>query len=117
MSKALPFRVTTTVFHVLFALSEGAIHAYGIMKSVEDRSDGRVRIAPGSLHFTRGRLLEAGLAEESEDRPDPTEDDARRKYYRLTARGRSVLADELAAMADIVDTARQRKLVRDSGAS
>lgn len=111
-----PFRITPTVFHVLFALSDGELHAYGVMKAVEGATDGRTRIAPGSLHFTLGKLLDAGLVEESDDRPDPEVDDARRKYFRLTEAGRVVLTEEARAMAHLVAQARERKLIPQEGA-
>lgn len=110
-----PFRMTPVVFHVLLALSEGDSHAYQIMKDVPERTDGALEIGPGSLHYTLGKLEDAGLVEESDHRPDPAEDDARRRYYRLTAHGREVLSAEASLLADIVDFASEQGLVPDRG--
>ena len=110
-----PFRITPVVFHVLLALAEGDSHAYRIMKDVPERTDGTIEIGPGSLHYTLGKLVDAGLVEESDDRPDPADDDARRRYYRLTAHGRDVLSAEASLLADIVDFASEQGLVADRG--
>lgn len=106
-----PFRMTPVVFHVLLSLVEGDSHAYQIMKDVPERTDGTLEIGPGSLHFTLTKLQDAGLIDESPARPDPEQDDARRKYYRLTSRGREVLSAEASILADIVDFASQKGLI------
>lgn len=110
-----PFRMTPVVFHVLLSLAEADSHAYGIMKEVPERTNGTLEIGPGSLHFTLGKLGDAGMIEESDDRPDPEEDDARRKYYRLTSYGREVLSAEASLLAEIVDIAAARGLVTGRG--
>jgi len=107
--------MTPVVFHVLLSLVEGDSHAYQIMKDVPERTGGALEIGPGSLHFTLTKLRDADLIEESSQRPDPDEDDARRKYYRLTTHGREVLSAEAALLADIVDYASEAGLIADRG--
>jgi len=109
-----PFRMTPVVFHVLLALADEESHAYQIMKDVPERSGGAVEVGPGSLHYTLGKLLEADMIEES-DGPEDPDDDARRKYYRLTARGREILSAEASVLAEIVDSARDRDLISEPG--
>ena len=111
-----PFRMTPVVFHVLLSLADEEAHAYRIMKEVSDRTDGSVSIGPGSLHFTLSKLLGADMIAESSARPDPNIDDARRKYYALTAYGRAVLRSEVGALSDIVELARAKNLVPERGA-
>src|SRR5580765_825672 len=65
-------------FHILLALADGEQHGYAIMKGVAARSDGTVRLGPGTLYGTLKRLLEAGLVEESSERADPERGDERR---------------------------------------
>lgn len=112
-----PFRMTPVVFHVLLALAEGDNHAYQIMKDVPERTDGAIEIGPGSLHYTLSKLLDAGLVEEPDDRPHPDRDDPRRKYYRLTSRGREVLSAEATLLAEIVDFASEKGLIAERGRS
>src|SRR5690349_4614094 len=89
-------------FHVLLSLADQEQHGYGIMQEVLDRTGGKVRLWPATLYGTLKRLIDAGLIEESDERPAPELDDARRRYYRLTPFGRRVLAAESARLEDLV---------------
>ena len=89
-------------FHVLLSLADQEQHGYGIMQEVLERTGGKVRLWPATLYGTLKRLLDAGLIDESVDRPSPEIDDARRRYYRLTALGRRVLAGESERLEDLV---------------
>ena len=104
--------LTPAVFHILITLADGEAHGYAIMQEVAHRSGGSVRLGPGTLYGAISRLLEDGLLEESEDRPDPSMDDTRRRYYRLTNLGGRVLAAETERLAELVRAARSTKLVR-----
>ncbi|MFN8061151.1 MAG: PadR family transcriptional regulator, partial [Vicinamibacterales bacterium] len=74
-------------FHILLSLSEEERHGYAIMQDVLHRTDGRVRLWPTTLYGALRRMVDAGLIEQSEERPAPDQDDARRVYYRLTGFG------------------------------
>jgi len=87
--------LTPAVLHILLALSAGERHGYGIMKQVELDSGGRMTMGPGTLYGSIRRMLEDGLIAEAGTRSDPTLDDARRVYYRMTAAGQRALALEL----------------------
>jgi DNA-binding PadR family transcriptional regulator len=89
-------------FHVLLSLADQEQHGYGIMQEVLDRTGGKVRLWPATLYGTLKRLIDEELIEESEERPVPELDDARRKYYRLTRLGRRVLAAESARLEELV---------------
>lgn len=89
-------------FHVLLSLSGGGQHGYGIMQEVLERTEGKVRLWPATLYGAIKRLMDEGLIEESEERPTPELDDARRRYYRLTRLGRRVLAAESQRLEDLV---------------
>jgi DNA-binding PadR family transcriptional regulator len=104
--------LTPAVVHVLLALADEERHGYGIMKEVEGRTGGEVRLGPGTLYGAIGRMLADGLIEESDERPDPELDDQRRRYYRITDFGRRVAGAEAERLQDLVNTARARKLLR-----
>src|SRR6188474_3337728 len=87
---------------ILVALGPSERHGYSIMREVEAMSEGRVRIAPGTLYTNIKRLLAAGLIEEADERPDPALDDERRRYYRLTDRGHQAVAVEIERMESLV---------------
>ena len=92
-------------FHVLVALTEGDKHGYAIMQAVERSSSGIVRMGPASLYGTLKRLVDQGMAVESEHRAGPA-DDERRRYYRLTGLGERVCAAEADRLASLVRITR-----------
>jgi DNA-binding PadR family transcriptional regulator len=96
-------------FHILLALAGGEQHGYGIMQEVLNRTAGKVRLWPATLYGSIKRLIEADLIEESDERPAPELDDARRRYYRLTALGRQVLDAECERLQELVRTIRVRQ--------
>jgi DNA-binding PadR family transcriptional regulator len=103
--------LTPAVFHVLLSLAGGERHGYAIMQDVTQSTDGQIKMGPGTLYGTVKRLLEARLIEESDERPDPSLDDERRRYYRLTAVGEDVVRAEARRYAQIVELARGKKLI------
>jgi DNA-binding PadR family transcriptional regulator len=105
-----PEQLGAAAIHILVALGASERHGYSIMREVEVVSGGRVRLAPGTLYTNIKRLLVAGLIEESDERPDPTLDDERRRYYRLTDDGRKAVAAEVDRMESLV--ARTRPWLR-----
>jgi len=105
--------LSPAVFHILLALADGERHGYGIMQEVKVRTEGRVRLMPGTLYGAIKRLLEQKLIEESEERPDPELDDERRRYYRLTEFGQRVLRAEVARLATLVRQAQVKQLLPD----
>jgi DNA-binding PadR family transcriptional regulator len=109
-----PAPLTPAVFHILLALADGERHGYGIMQEISARSGGAMRIGPGTLYGSIKRMLADGLIEESDERPDPTLDDERRRYYRLTEAGRRVAASEAQRLADLVGVARAKRLLPDA---
>ncbi len=92
----------TNWFHILLSLAAGEQHGYGIMQEVAERTGGKVRLWPATLYGSIKRLIEAGLIEESEERPAPELDDARRRYYKLTRMGKRVLDAETARLEELV---------------
>jgi DNA-binding PadR family transcriptional regulator len=106
--------LTPAVLHILLALSTGARHGYGIMKEVEADSQGQVKMGPGTLYGSLGRMIAAGLIRESEKRIDPELDDERRVYYEITGLGQQALAAELLRYRRVVAVAKQRRLSPNS---
>jgi DNA-binding PadR family transcriptional regulator len=86
--------------HVMLSLADGDQQGYAIMQEVLERTGGKLRLWPATLYGTLKRLIDADLIAESAVRP--ADDDPRRKYYRLTALGRKVLAAETARIEDLV---------------
>jgi DNA-binding PadR family transcriptional regulator len=103
--------LTPAVFHVLLALSDGERHGYAIMQEVVESTGGQIRMGPGTLYGTIKRLLEARLIEESDERPDASLDDERRRYYRITGHGARVVKAEALRYAKMVELARGKRLL------
>lgn len=103
--------LTPRVFHLLLALVDGDAHGYAIMKEVELRSEGRVRIGPGTLYEAIDRLQSQGLIEETLRGAGAFDDDRHRRFYRLTTMGRSVLRAEAQRLAALVAFARRKQLL------
>jgi DNA-binding PadR family transcriptional regulator len=103
-------------FHVLLSLANEEQHGYGIMQEVLDRTNGKIRLWPATLYGTLERLLDEGLIAKASRRPPADEDDARRRYYRLTALGRRVLAAECIRLEDLVRVIRAKRRAAGSEA-
>lgn len=102
--------LTPAVLHILLALSLEERHGYGIMKQVELDSQGKVKMGPGTLYGSLGRMIEAGLIRESGKKVDPKMDDERRIYYTITGHGQKALAAELDRYSEVVKVAKQKRL-------
>ncbi len=98
--------ISRTAMHILLAIGPEERHGYAIMGEVARITGGAVRLGPGAIYTTIRRLLDDGLIEESDERPDPELDDQRRRYYRLTTLGRSVAAAEVRRLETIVSASR-----------
>lgn len=97
--------LTPAAFHVLLALADGPKHGYSILKDVEDRTEGEVRLSTGTLYGLIKRFLDDELIVEM------SSDDERRRPYKLTALGRDVAQAEAERLEKLVRAARGVKLL------
>ena len=104
--------LTPAMFHVLLALAGEDLHGYAILKEVELRTGGKVRLSTGTLYGIIKRMLALGLIVELRSRPAETQDDERRRYYRLTPEGRQLAVREAERMDEILSVARSRNLLK-----
>ncbi len=77
------------------------------MKQVESDSQGKVKMGPGTLYGSLGRMIDAGLIRESDKKVDPKMDDERRVYYKITALGQKTLGAELERYREVVAVAKR----------
>lgn len=101
--------LTLPMLQVLLALVDEDRHGYGILLEIERNGGGR--LGTGTLYTGLQRLLAKGLIEETEERPAPELDDARRRYYRLTTQGREAARAEAARLASVVGIARDKEVL------
>jgi DNA-binding MarR family transcriptional regulator len=116
--------LSPAVFAILLSLAEGertgapsaglgrwgGKHGYLIMKDAGTPQGGGVRMGPGTLYGTLERMMRDGLVKES-----GVTDGERRRYYRLTYLGLSVLAAELERLDAAVSSARSLGLLPGGG--
>src|SRR5262249_37496776 len=106
----------SAAFQILLALAGIELHGYGIMRQVEEQTDGKMRLGPGTLYSSVQSLLEAGLIEECEPRNETKQEakngDDRRRFYRLTFAGRKLAISEAERLADLLRVARAKKILR-----
>jgi DNA-binding PadR family transcriptional regulator len=103
--------LTPAAFQVLLALAAGEAHGYAVMRFVEQLTAGTVRLGPGTLYRTIGRLLADGLVEEIEGGDPTAPHDARRRYYRLTQLGRQAAQAETALLERMLVAAKEAGLL------
>ena len=112
----MPFRrpdsllpLTPISFEIILALLEEDRHGYAILQAVEARLAGSLPLRTGTMYRALARLLEENLIERVEG--DVADDDPRRRYYRVTAHGRTVAKAEARRLADQVEAARAHRLL------
>lgn len=96
----------TATFHILIALADEDRHGYAIIRDIEARTSGKLRMSPGTLYRSVQRMVDQGLITETDERPDPEFDDERRRYYRITSLGKQAARAEAARMSSLLDQAR-----------
>lgn len=101
-------------FQILLALAKSDRHGYAIAKEVERNTDGRTKPSTGSLYLSMEKLHGQALIEEAERAPDDANQDARRRYFRITPLGRRAARAETERMLRLVNLARERDLLSDA---
>jgi DNA-binding PadR family transcriptional regulator len=100
--------LTPAMLQILLALADGDKHGYAILKEVSRRSGGAIALRTGTLYTALRRFVDDGLVAETDERPDIDLDDERRRYYRLTDRGRAVALAETERLEETVRQARTK---------
>jgi DNA-binding PadR family transcriptional regulator len=100
------------VLHIMLALAGGAKHGYAIKQDVESRTDGAIRLGPGTLYEAIQRLEESGFITEAGGDEPGNGQEAQRRYYKLTERGWTALRSELRQLGLVVDHARSHPRLR-----
>ena len=106
-----PDTLSRAGFLVLLALAGRPRHGLAIIERVEEASGGTVKLGFGSLYGTLQKLLDAGLIREVSEAPDPDDDDARRRYYRIAPRGQRALKAEAARLRHLVSAAIDQGII------
>jgi len=100
--------LTPVEYHILIALVDTERHGYAILKDIEDRTKGTLKLGFATLYRTIRRMVDDKLLVETEGGDRALQvDDPRRKYYCMTELGIQVLRSEalrqLAGLRDAID--------------
>ena len=106
LDEVLP--LSPTAFHVLVAMANGPRHGYAIAREVEELTDGRIVMGPGTLYGTLQRMVSARLIEEADNPGEEGLHAGRRRYYRMTAGGGAALRSESERLMRAVSLAQER---------
>lgn len=104
-----PLTLTPVEFHILLSLADGERHGYAILQDVSQRTDDQYRLRTGTLYTVIKRMLDGGWIADTES-PE-TNDDERRKYYRLTPTGREVVRAEARRLQALVTLAQEKRVL------
>ena len=95
--------------HILLALAEHESHGYAIMQAIREQAGGQLPVQTASFYRHLALLMDEGLVAEANGRRE--KDDPRRgAYYRITPRGKQVLAAEKQRLLDLVEQMKKVRL-------
>jgi DNA-binding PadR family transcriptional regulator len=100
--------LSQTAFHVLVVLANGPRHGYGVAQEVEELTEGRLVMGPGTLYGSLQRMLASGLIEEAKNPGEEGLHAERRRYYRMTPVGSAALRAESTRLMRTAAVAQQR---------
>jgi DNA-binding PadR family transcriptional regulator len=95
-SRPVSTPLTPLSLQILVSLGTAPLHGYGILKAIDDRTDGAETPSTGALYLALQRLEEEGRIRPCAD--PPTDADARRKYWEITPEGLRAVRGELDRM-------------------
>jgi DNA-binding PadR family transcriptional regulator len=98
--------LTIPVFQILLSLADQDLHGYALIRDIDTRTSGEVRLTASTLYGAVARMLDAALITEVPDR-----ESSRRRRYRITAAGKSLLRREADRMARAADWAREKRVL------
>ncbi len=93
------FKRSYLTFIILTLLNEQERYGYEMCKIVQERTNGRRELKEGTLYPLLREMRKKGLIEKSKS---IVESGPKRKYYRLTRRGKDILESEKKSLYDIV---------------
>lgn len=90
-------------FHILLTLLDGECHGYGIVKAIERRTAGQLRLDPANLYRALQRLMQSGLVRDADAPSEDDQDGRKRRYHGITQLGRTTLDAEAERMRRLAD--------------
>jgi DNA-binding PadR family transcriptional regulator len=99
---------------ILFTLTDGPRHGYGLLKDIARLTGEEVTFDPANLYRSLKRMIKDGMVAEVDTPPDIDGDGERRRYYAITEEGTRLVRSEAARLDRLTAAARERKLIPDA---
>lgn len=93
--------LTEAVYYILLSLLR-PMHGYGIIQNADQLSNGRVKLAAGTLYGALNTLTDKGWIDALPENPE-----SRKKEYVITSLGRKVLEEEVSRLEELADNGRK----------
>ncbi|HUQ82354.1 MAG TPA: PadR family transcriptional regulator [Gemmatimonadaceae bacterium] len=106
-----PSPLSAQVFQILLSLVDEDLHGYALIQDIRRRTDGEISLTASTLYAAVKRLLAVQWIEEVEHVTPPPGHDDRRRYYRITARGRAGAREEAMRLERLTSMAREKRLL------
>ena len=103
--------LSAQVFQILLSLLDGEMHGYALIQDIRRRTDGEIELTASTLYAAVKRLLGSDWIEEVQHDTPPPDHDERRRYYRITARGRAAARAEAQRLERLTAMAREKRLL------
>ena len=101
-------------FQILLSVADGPKHGTAVMEEVLERTEGEMKLWPGTLYGSLRDLESRGFLVEVEPPADAPTEGGKRRFYGITREGRSALTREVRRLAAFVREARAKRLIRDA---
>jgi len=101
-------------FHILLTLLDGDCHGYGIVKAIERRTAGELRLDPANLYRALQRLMQSSLVRDADAPTSDDQDGRKRRYHGITQLGRTTLDAEAERMRRLADAVQAHGAVVSS---
>ena len=101
-------------FQILLAVTDGPMHGTAIMEEVLDRTEGAMKLWPGTLYGSLRELEVAGWLRETDPPEGAPTEGGKRRFYRITQEGTATLAEEVYRLASFVQTARRKRVIGEA---
>jgi DNA-binding PadR family transcriptional regulator len=98
-------------FQILLAVADGPKHGTAIMEEVLERTDGAMKLWPGTLYGSLRELEVEGWLQETDPPEGAPTEGGKRRFYRITPEGSATLAEDVHRLASFVRVARAKRVI------
>ncbi len=101
-------------FQILLTAADGPRHGTAILEEVLERTEGAMKLWPGTLYGSLRELEEKGWLRETNPPEGAPVEGGKRRFYRITADGNAALVAEVHRLASFVRVARAKRVIGEA---